>query len=397
MTTLDCVVCGQRYHGQSIGYKCRKCGGETAAPVRRSRELNRKRFHERREQCKGCDHFRPVVREDQVLEGCRLLSKPCSVETLWFVDRENWCPNGGALGRSIDLASYTTELPTIDDFVVVATHFNPCRYNRLRETYYEWLPSVASIADRIICYELVLDDDQPEIDGSIVVRGSRRQHFLWQKEPLLNRALREASAKYFAWVDHDLLFANPRWLADGIAKLRDGASACQLFSSLSLTDMERRRIQSRPSAAASDGKGPPGGAWIAETEFLRDIGGFETSNLFGGGDQTLYDALTGKLSWHLTQYSPAMRQQLTQWITRIHQQAADKQIACVDGEALHLWHGDRKNRQYSTRYDVLTREQFDPQRDLRLSENELLEWTDPDSHLAASVRRFFEARQEDSA
>lgn len=397
MTTLDCTQCGQRYHGQSIGYKCRKCGGDTREPCREKKQLDRKRFHERRQQCESCDCFGPVVINGNTLQGCNRLAKPCGVEQLWFVDRDDWCPASGRVWEPIDINAFTTTRPTTDDFAIVTTHFNPCRYNRLRDTYHEWLPSIEPVRDRLRVYELVLDDDEPEIEGSIVVRGTRENHFVWQKEPLLNRALRDIDAKYFAWVDHDLLFANSGWLADGIDRLRDGAVACQLFSRLSLTDMERRRIQSRPSAVASEGKGPPGGAWITETEFLRSIGGFETSNLFGGGDQTFFDALTGVPSWHLTQYSQAMRQHLTKWIEQTHEHTQGKPIACVDGEALHLWHGDRKNRQYATRYEVLTKEQFDPQRDLIINSNGLIEWVEPSTQLASSVKQFFERRREDSA
>lgn len=47
----------------------------------------------------------------------------------------------------------------IDEVSLVTFHFNPMRYHRLRETYYEWLPTLGPLVESLRCYELVFDDD----------------------------------------------------------------------------------------------------------------------------------------------------------------------------------------------------------------------------------------------
>jgi hypothetical protein len=71
------------------------------------------------------------------------------------------------------------------DFALITTHFNPQRFRRLRETYYQWRPTIEV---PVICYEMVLGDAEPEIDGSVVIRGDEN-NLLWQKERLINLAI----------------------------------------------------------------------------------------------------------------------------------------------------------------------------------------------------------------
>lgn len=284
----------------------------------------------------------------------------------------------------------------ISEVALVTIHFNPCRFQRLRETYYEWLPTLGPLADAVRCYELVFDDDEPEIEGSVVIRGTRTKHLMWQKEALLNRALRDAPAgiRYFGWLDHDIVFGSLNWLDRAVDKIDAGAVAVQLFSEVRFLDRSRQETNSRGAAVAT-GSGCPGGAWIADRAYLDAIGGFNIENLFGGGDQTFLDALNGKPGWHLKEYTPKMADSLRDWIRSASEIRAGKEASFVDGAAYHLWHGDRHNRQYSTRYKLLVDEGFDPQSDVTINADGLLEWCSDKPRLHEGLRRFFENRRED--
>ena len=158
---------------------------------------------------------------------------------------------------------------------LVTFHFNPMRYHRLRETYYEWLPTLGPLVESLRCYELVFDDDAREIEGSIVIRGERTKHFLWQKEAITNIALRETSpnVRYFGWLDHDIVICDSEWMPKSVAMIDAGNPAVQLVGRLSYLDRDRRVTSTATSGmrnltATGSTRGNPGGAWIADRTFM---------------------------------------------------------------------------------------------------------------------------------
>jgi hypothetical protein len=279
---------------------------------------------------------------------------------------------------------------------IVTFHYNPSRFRRLRETYYEWLPSLGPLAKSLQCYELVLDDDEPEIEGSIVIRGTRAKNTLWQKEAIVNLALRETPAhiKYFAWIDHDIVLSNNAWLADAVAKIDSGAVAVQLFSTVVRMNLDRTEILRKPSAMVSP-QGSPGGMWIADRAYMDRIGGLNTDNILGGGDQTFFDAMVGQPGRHLKEYSEATQNSLRRWIEFASSERRGRKADYIQSDGYHLWHGEHKNRQYGTRNKLLIDNAFDPATDIRVGENGLLEWASDKPELHAGVARFFANRRED--
>ncbi|WP_417459156.1 hypothetical protein [Kordiimonas sp.] len=244
------------------------------------------------------------------------------------------------------------------DVTLTTIHYNPCKYRRLRETYYEWLPT---LPQKPICYELVFDDDEPEIEGSVVVRGTRSRNLMWQKEPLCNLLLTNCTTPYFVWSDHDMIWQDTNWLSNAIGLLDDRTHAVQLF---------RRFIRPEQSGekkitnGTTSGGSAPGGAWLAKTDWLRKLGGFPVHKIVGGGDTDIYR----KMKRHAT---------------------------CLDSDVIHLWHGDKKHRQHHTRMDILRRRRYKHGKDTRINENGILEWCSDKPDLHREVREFFEGRKED--
>jgi hypothetical protein len=67
----------------------------------------------------------------------------------------------------------------------------------------------------------------------------------------------------------------------------------------------------------------------------------------------------------------------------------------VPGAVRHLWHGDRANRQYLSRDEILCRHDFDPAAHLRIGENGLLELSNAPGGLADEIARYFADRRDD--
>lgn len=279
------------------------------------------------------------------------------------------------------------------DVAIVTTHFNPTAARRLAGTFAEWKQSLGRLADRLICYEAVFGGAEPEIPGSIVCRGD----IMWQKEALLNRALQDCRSKYYCWIDHDLCLSSRTWLVDALAKLDAGeAKAVQLFDRITYLNPQYEGTKSKLGRVAG-GESAPGGAWIAETQYLRDVGGFYDRSVVGSGDEWFYAAATNHRMHILARIGNRLSRPMAADVSRYVDQARGRpeyagNIAC---EALHLYHGEHENRQYHTREFILKRHGFHQNRDVRVNADGILSWASDKPAMHAEVWQFFIDRRDD--
>jgi hypothetical protein len=356
--------------------------------------------------CAACEHLQG--------KRCGILAKRnragLLMHPLGLPNRYAKCPDGRwghdpPAKRSqtkIDLSAFTPTEPADPRLAIITTHFNPLGFRRLRDTYYQWLPTLGPLADVVRCYELVFDDDEPEIEGSIVIRGSRDRHWLWQKEPLINRGLRDlpASIEYVAWIDHDFVIGEPEWPTKAIDAIDAGNVAVQLFGKFNFLDQRGIVTEFRRSAMANHTQGrqaygSPGGAWMASRSFLDAIGGLPDQNIVGGGDQTFLDLVVGKPGAHLKTYPQRMHNSLLHSIETAVAIKGNRTGSVVDVDGYHIWHGDRKNRQYLSRIDILKQHDFDPDQDVRLNADGILEWTAGSHPMHKQIQDYFAGRRED--
>lgn len=293
-------------------------------------------------------------------------------------------------------------MASLEEFVIIAVHFNPQRYNLPARNYWEWRHSLGDLEENLITVELSFDESFM-IHDSVKVSGGP-ENILWQKEAMINLAIRSLPdrVKYVAWVDHDLIFDNAQWAIEALDQLSGDCDVVQLFETYSAQDEHREELYRRSSAVAALQFGPindqypaPGGAWAARRDYLAAIGGLAYSNIVGGGDQIACDTWTGQASHYLKRYAGKLAGFDLKW----QQQArAERQgrTGLVRGNVSHLYHGTRERRKHVERAEILRRHNFDPEVDIRLGESGLLEWTGNKPQLAAEVAEYFQDRQEDS-
>ena len=82
------------------------------------------------------------------------------------------------------------------------------------------------------------------------------------------------------------------------------------------------------------------------------------------------------------------------WAKGFHTSVQGK-IGYLDGALLHLWHGSRAARGYNERYRHLKPFDFDPYRDIAMSENGLWKWHTDNTGMHDYVRDYFASRSED--
>ena len=220
---------------------------------------------------------------------------------------------------------------------------------------------------------------------------------MWQKEAMINAAVNmlPSHVRYVTWIDHDMMLHNANWLSESVAMLDNGSPAVQLLDRIHYQRSDGVVDRSLPSGVAGEG-GNPGGAWITTRDLFKWVDGLTPFHITGGGDQPWYYALTGKSKPKWTQRLPNKLETHTKRHMADIMNAIDgKRATFVAGDAVHLYHGDKKHRQYRSRIELLVRADYDPTTDVVVDANGLLRWDSDKPTLHREVMQFFTNRKED--
>jgi hypothetical protein len=273
------------------------------------------------------------------------------------------------------------------DLGVVTTYFNPAGWRSRRALFDRFVEPFARSQLSLVVVECALGDAPFELDGSHDVVRVRAPHALWQKERLINAALPRLPAHVtkVAWLDADVLFSSPTWASDTSRALEDAAIA-QPFD---------RAIYLPRDATAYDGDGDvresfasvfrrkpelhlhgdyalhgiTGLAWAARRDVLEAHGLYDAC-LSGSGDHLIAHATLGDFRSPCVARTFAGNHRhaahFAAWVAR-WKTSVPGRVGRAAGEALHLWHGDRRHRGYPLRNRELAALAFDPDRDLEVS------------------------------
>jgi hypothetical protein len=270
-------------------------------------------------------------------------------------------------------------------------------------------------------YELTSGHGVTRDGGETYEFQFRTQHELWHKERVLNRLIAELPHdwEYVAWVDADLLFARPDWALETVQLLQH-YKVVQMFSHAQHLSPTHEVLQCKPprpgfvyawqnglqpclrepTAADNDYYpafqfGHPGFAWGFRREALEQLGGLLDISILGSGDYHMALSFVHQLDRQLaTGISTGYREQLQLWAER-SRRYINRNIGYVPGAVSHYWHGNRKDRQYNSRWQILVDEQYDPEFDLKFDTQGLWQWTERNPELHYRVRNYFAARNED--
>ncbi|SFR06180.1 hypothetical protein [Poseidonocella sedimentorum] len=250
----------------------------------------------------------------------------------------------------------------------------------------------------------------------------RTDDLLWHKESLLNigiDALPE-TCDQVVWLDADVLFDRPGWVAQTSAALRDYPVVQPFSEAIWLAEGAQdppanpRRGHGEgavmPGMAATMAHAPnrrsllqdyfrhghPGFAWAARRDLLARHRLYDR-HVMGGGDVTLAHAFYGDrdywrgMNMASRDMSAPERAAMARWSGALHADVKGN-IGHVDGRILHLWHGPLAQRGYTERWRILKSHDFDPERDVTLGRDGCLCWAPGREDLQAAVRAYFAAR-----
>ena len=125
---------------------------------------------------------------------------------------------------------------------------------------------------------------------------------------------------------------------------------------------------------------------------------FYASGIVGGNDVAMACAAFGRFdvverNWHMNADQLAHYRAWAEPYSR----TVCGEVAGIDGQVLHLWHGQIANRRYRQRFSDLAPYAFDPFTDIALDEGGAWRWNSDKPDLHRYVQGWFVGRDEDAA
>jgi hypothetical protein len=234
----------------------------------------------------------------------------------------------------------------------------------------------------------------------------RSDQELWHKEKMVNLAINRLPPdwKYVAWIDADVTFARSDWAEETVQRLQHYpmvqlfSQAVDLSPSYEILKQSTGIIWGHQEGIYDDRNSytyyHPGFAWAATREGFDQLGGLFDVAILGSGDFHMARALIGMGSGP-NGLSPGYKEQLNIWRKRADTFIRGN-VGYVPGMILHHWHGKKVNRKYRDRWKILTKHNYDPEFDLKPDSQGLYQFTTKNSPLEQDIRRYFQARNEDS-
>lgn len=302
-----------------------------------------------------------------------------------------------------------------DDLWVVTCYFNPSGYRTKRRNYERFAAKLRRSGLNWLAVECAFGSAPFTLPPSPNVFQVRGRDVMWQKERLLNLAIAglPAACTKVAWLDCDVLFANPEWAVETSALL-ERCAVVQPFKwairlprwhgaywgfgaswkSFAAVYAKNLRLLLKGNF---DRHGHTGFAWAARREVLERHGLYDAC-IAGSGDHMMAHAMCGdwttrcitRIIGDNTRHLDYFRR----WAEPLYRDVRGR-VGYVPGTLLHLWHGDIADRRYMDRNQDLVRFGFDPVTDLRVGESGCWEWTSAKPALHRWAVEYFGLRQED--
>jgi hypothetical protein len=235
----------------------------------------------------------------------------------------------------------------------------------------------------------------------------RCEYPLWHKENMINigvQKLLPKNWKYMAWIDADIEFDSCHWSFDTINLLKNNYDIVQLFSvalDLNEDNVAMNIFQSYgykyvEGYANENKKGinywHPGYAWAIRRDAYDKIGKLYDLDIVGSGDYRMAKAIVGELCFYKG-VTDGTKNNFIEWV----QNANGLLLGYVPGVIRHYYHGDKADRKYVERNDILINHNYDATIHIEYNEDGIIVPTElcPKS-LLDDIYNYFSQRNEDS-
>jgi hypothetical protein len=230
---------------------------------------------------------------------------------------------------------------------------------------------------------------------------------IWHKENMVNlgvKYLLPTHWKAFAWIDADIEFENNSWALDTLKILNGCKDVVQIFSHCIDMNKDETNMNFFNSFGYSFSKNKkyttkgfdywhPGYAWAITRKAYEKIGGLYDKGVLGSGDNVMAMSFINKCEKITnTGYSEDYNNSMVDY----QSEARKLRLGYTPGVIRHYYHGSKKNRRYTERWQILIKHLYSPNQHLKYNEIGLLEPTESfTDEFQNDILNYFKERKED--
>lgn len=290
---------------------------------------------------------------------------------------------------------------------VILPYFNFCGFKSRRRLFLDFIERNKNLKGvRFVVSEVVGSAPLPKLPVWKHIKATTKCQ-MWLKENIINMASMHLPSdwKYIAWIDADILFLNENWVQDTKETL-EYYDIVQLFHTVvnmgprgeaMKTDKSFGYMHSRSGTAytSSDKYGfwHPGYAWACTRSTWSKMGCLLDWAILGSADRHMALAWIGRVE---NSRPGNVHPNYNRLLLEFQDKCKNFRLGNIDGTILHEWHGRLEDRKYRERWEILTKHQFDPLKDLSLTKEGLIQLAGDGLRLQKDLDEYFLGRKEDS-
>lgn len=289
---------------------------------------------------------------------------------------------------------------------VVLPYFNFCGFKRRRQLFVEFIKKIEKVKGiRVVVSENMGPAPLPPLNVWLHHKVNSPS-VLWLKENLVNIAVGHLPNdwKYVSWIDADITFLNENWVNETIQELRM-YDVIQMFRTcINLGPQgEAIKIDKSFGYMHRDSNTPymktdkygfwhPGYAWACNRKAWNQMNGLLDWAILGSGDRHMAMSFIGKA---LDSAPGNIHQNYKNMLNEFQAKCKKLELSYIDGTILHHWHGRYEDRKYRERWDILTKNKFNPIDDIEMSDSGLIHLTMSGERMQSELNDYFIGRRED--
>lgn len=302
--------------------------------------------------------------------------------------------------------------PIEEKLNIIVVISNPCLYKRRYVLFHEFIERLEEEENvRIFVVELAYGEQSFAVTDALNPQHLQlRTHTspIWHKENMINLAVTKLLPKdwrAFAWIDADIEFESTTWALDTLKILNGSRDVVQLFSHCVDMDKSGKRTlnifhsfgysfcrQKPYKKIGGQDYWHPGYAWAMTRRAYEKLGGLYDVAILGSADNIMSLCFIGKCEYMTNEkYSAEYNKSMFDYQKR----AKSLRLGYVPGVICHHYHGSKKNRRYTERWQILIKHQFSPNAHLLREDGLIIPSIEFSDKFARDIVNYFEERRED--
>jgi hypothetical protein len=300
--------------------------------------------------------------------------------------------------------------PIEDKLHVIAVISNPCLFVKRYILFKQFLQRIENEEPNVILYVVELAYKNQKF---IITDSKNPRHLqlrteipLWHKENMINLGIKllPVNWKAVAWIDGDVEFESSTWALDTLKILNGYKDIVQIFSHCVDMDKKEQTMRIFNSAGYHYAKGDaycssgqnywhPGYAWAITRKAYEKIGGLYDRAILGSGDNVILFSL---LNNGIKSVHKESTNEYKEDIINYEKNISSLRFGYVPGIIYHYFHGNKQNRKYTERWQILVKHNYNPFTFIKYDNNGVIIPSDifPKT-LADDIMQYFEERNED--